>query len=234
MQHGKEEERMPFKRLCLILLVATIAACSTEPEKTATPTPPAATVALPTKMPDSPTPPATAAPTLTPTPADPVCPPFAIDTDLPEPDEPQNYIGLHYDALPPGLASPGGTMLDGSDTYYTLSEVIRDSGEMLWLERNICHDERGHAYQEIRAVLVVPALQGDERVIISTCRLKETADPEASDPPAPDPAIVAVGRFDDIYKPPVALTHAWRADPQTESFEVLTPESVTCTGIEGL
>jgi hypothetical protein len=130
--------------------------------------------------------------------------------------------------------SPGGTMLDGTDTYYMLSEVIRDSGEMLWLERNICHDERGHAYQEIRDVLVVPALQGDERVIIGTCRLKEPADAEVADSSLPDPAIVAVGRFDDIYKPPVALTYAWRAITQTETLEALPPESVTCTGIEGL
>jgi hypothetical protein len=153
---------------------------------------------------------------------------------LPVPDEPQNYISLHFDALPTGLVSPGGTMLDGSDAYYMLSEVIRDDGEMLWLERNICHDERGHAYQEIRAVLFMPALRGDERVIIGTCRLKETTDPEATNPPAPDPAIVALGRFDDIYKPPVALTYAWKANPETESFEILPPESVTCTGIEGL
>jgi len=37
-----------------------------------------------------------------------------------------------------------------------LSEVISDSGEMLWLERNICHDERGYPYQEIRAFFSCP------------------------------------------------------------------------------
>ena len=150
------------------------------------------------------------------------------------PDEPQSYIGLHFDTLPAGLASPGGSVLDGSDTYYMLSEVVRDSGEMLWLERNICHDESGYPYQEIRAVLFLPALQENERLIIGTCRLKETVTSEVTNPPMPDPAIVAVGRFEDIYKPPVALTYAWRANPQTESFETLPPESVTCTGIEGL
>ena len=225
---------MPFRLLCLILFTVSLVACSSVPEKTVIPTAPVPTLALSTKTPTLPAPPATAAPTLTATPAEPACPPFVIDSELPVPDEPQNYIGLHFDALPPGLVSPGGTMLDGSDTYYMLSEVIRDSGEMLWLERNVCHDERAHAYQEIRAVLVVPALQGDERLIIGTCRLKETTDPEATNPPAPDPAIVAVGRFDDIYKPPVTLTYAWRAITQTETFEVLPPESVTCTGIEGL
>ena len=225
---------MPFKRLCLILLTVTIAACSSVPEKTVTPIVPTATIVLPTKIPDSPTPLATVSPTLTAVPTKPACPPFAIDTTLPVPDEPQNYVGLHFDKLPAGLASPTGSVIDGADTYYTLSEVIRKSGEMLWLERNICHDERGHAYQEIRAVLFVPKLQGGERVIIGTCRLKKTADSEPTNPPLPDPAIVAVGRFDDIYKPPVALTYAWRANPETESFETLPPESVTCTGIEGL
>jgi hypothetical protein len=225
---------MPFKLLYWILLAISMVACNSLPEKSVTHTAPVPTLALSTKTPAIPTLPATAAPTLTATPADPVCPPFSIDTALPVPDEPQNYIGLHFDTLPPGLVSPGGTMLDGSDTYYLLSEVSRDSGEMLWLERNICHDERGYPYQEIRAVLLLPALQGNEHLIMGTCRLKETADSEATNPPLPDPAIVAVGQFDDIDDPPVALTYAWRANPQTESFEVLPPESVTCTRIEGL
>jgi hypothetical protein len=225
---------MPFRLLCLILFTVSVVACSSVPEKTAVPTAPVPTLALSTKTPTMPAPPATTAPMLTATPADPACPPFAIDTELPVPDEPQNYIGLHFDTLPAGLVSPGGTMLDGADTYYTLSEVSRDSGEMLWLERNICHDERGYPYQEIRAVLFLPALQENERLIIGTCRLKEPVTSEVTNPPLPDPAIVAVGRFEDIYKPPVALTYAWRANPQTESFETLPPESVTCTGLEGL
>ncbi len=115
-----------------------------------------------------------------------------------------------------------------------LSEVIRDKGEMLWLERNVCHDERGYPYQEIRAVLFLPALQGDERVIIGTCRLKKPGTSEATSLPMPDPAIVAIGRFADVYKPPVTLTSAWRVITQTESFEALSPGSVTCTGILGM
>jgi hypothetical protein len=153
---------------------------------------------------------------------------------LPAPDEPQNYIGLHFDTLPAGLESPGGSVLDGSGAYYIVSEVIRDSGGALWLERNICHDEAGHPYYELRAVLALPALQEDEKLIIGTCRIKDAAAPEAANPVVPDPAIVAVGQFEDVHKPPVTLSYAWRANPQTESFEVLSPESVTCTGLEGL
>jgi hypothetical protein len=227
-------KEVPFKLLCLILFAVSIVACSSAPEKTVTLTASTATLAMPTKTPTLPMPPSTATPTLTATPAYTACPPFAIDTALPVLDEPQNYIGLHFDTLPAGLTSPGGSVLDGSDTYYMLSQVIRDSGEMLWLERNICHDERGYPYQEIRAVLFLPALQANERLIMGTCRLKETATSEVTNPPMPDPAIVAVGRFEDVYKPPVALTSAWRANPPTESFETLPPESVTCTGIEGL
>ena len=225
---------MLFKQLCLILFAIPMVACSSLPEKTITPTAPAVTLAAPTSTLDLPTPAATAIPTLPPTPTRPACPPFSIDTTLPESDEPQNYIGLHFDALPAGLKSPGGSVIDGADTYYMVSDVFGDSGEMVWLERNVCHDESGYPYQEIRAVLNLPALPGDERLIIGTCRLKETADAETTNPPMPDPAIVAVGRFDDIYKPPVAITSAWRAITPTESFEVLPPESVTCTGIEGL
>ncbi len=145
---------MPFKLLYLIFFTLSIAACGSLPEKTVTQTAPAATLALPTKTPGLPTLPATTTPTLIATPAHTACPPFSIDTALPVPDEPQNYIGLHFDALPAGLESPDGSVLDGPGTYYMVNEVVRDSGEMLWLERNICHDESGHPYQEIRAVLI--------------------------------------------------------------------------------
>ena len=225
---------MLFKILCLILFAVSLVACSSVPEKTVTQTVPAATVASPTKTPTLPTPPATTTPTLTAAPAHTACPPFSIDTELPVPDEPQNYLGLHFDALPAGLESPDGSVLDGPDTYYMVNEVVRDSGEMLWLERNICHDETGHPYQEIRAVLILPALQEKEKLLIGTCRVKEAATPEAALMPEFDPAIVAVGWFEDIYQPPVTISYAWRVITQTESFEVLSPESVTCTGLQGL
>jgi hypothetical protein len=83
-------------------------------------------------------------------------------------------------------------------------------------------------------VLALPALQDQERLIIGTCRIKDAASAEAANPVVPDPAVVAVGWFEDIYEPPVTLSYAWRANPQPETFEVLLLESVTCTGIEGL
>ena len=227
-------KEMPFKLLRLILFTVSIVACSPLPEKTVTQTAPAPTLALPTKTPGLPTPPSTATPTLTATPAHTGCPPFSIDNALPVPDEPHNYIGLHFDALPAGLASPDGAVLDGPGTYYMVNEVVRESGEMLWLERNICHDASGHPYQEIRAVLILPALQEREKLLIGTCRVKEAAALEAVPLPEFDPAIVAIGRFEDIYQPPVTISHAWRVITQTESFEALPPESVTCTRLQGL
>jgi hypothetical protein len=101
------------------------------------------------------------------------------------------------------------------------------------LEHNICHDESGHPYSEIRAVLFLPAIQEKEKLLIGTCRIKEAATPEAAKSTF-DPAIVAIGRFEDIYQPPVTISSAWRVITQTESFEVLSPESVTCTGLQGL
>ncbi len=224
---------MPFKLLCLILFTVSIVACSSAPEKTVTQTAPAATLASLTRTPSLPTPPPTAPPTLAATPAYTACPPFSIDTELPVPDEPQNYLGLHFDTLPAGLESPDGSVLDGPGTYYVVNEVVRDSGEMLWLERNICHDESGHPYYEIRSVLFLPAMREKEKLLIGTCRIKEAATPEAAES-AFDPAIVAVGRFEDIYRPPVTISYAWRVITQTESFEVLSPESVSCTGLQGL
>ena len=225
---------MLFKILCLILFAVSLAACSSVPEKTVTQTVPAATVASPTKTPTLPTPPATTTPKLTATPAHMACPPFSIDTALPVPDEPQNYISLRYDALPAGLTSPDGSVVDGSGAYYAVNQIVRDGGEMLWLERNICHDESGHPYYEIRAVLILPALQDNEKLIIGTCNLKKAVTPEDALNPVFDPAIVAIGRFEDIYKPPITISHAWRVITQTESFEALSPDGVTCTRLQGL
>ena len=174
------------------------------------------------------------APTLSVTSAHTVCPPFSIDTALPVPDEPQRYIGLHFDTLPAGLESPVGFLLDGPSTDYLVSAVVRDRGEMLWLERVICRDNRGNAYNEIRAVLVLPALQDKEKLITGTCKVNGAATPEAATKPVFDLEIVAIGWFEDLYHPPVTISYAWRANPQTESFEVLSPESVTCAGLRGL
>lgn len=243
---GMEMKEMPFKLLCLILLMVSSVACNSSPEKTGVQTTPQATLAALIKKPilptSSPTTTPILTPTFTPTPAQALCPPFSIDIALPVPDEPQNYIGLHFDALPAGLESPGGSAVDGADTYYLLSEVVRESGAMLWLERNVCHDERGYPYHEVRAVLPLPALQEKEKLITGTCRVKEVATPESetASPEAEtvstffDPAIVAIGWFEDIHEPPVAIHYAWKANAQAESFEVLSPESVTCTGLEGL
>ena len=227
---------MPIRLLGLILFTVSIVACSSSPEKTVTPTALVATLALPAKTPALLTPPATAlpSPSLTATPARAACPPFSIDTALPVPDEPQNYIGLHFDALPIGLTSPDGSVVAGSDTYYAVNQIVRENGEMLWLERNVCHNEKGHAYYEIRAVLKLPTLQDKEKLLIGTCLMKKDFTPKNAINPVFDPAIVAIGRFEDIYKPPVAISHAWRVITQTESFEALPPQSVTCTRLQGL
>ncbi len=225
---------MPFRLLYLVIFTISLIACNSSPEKTVLPTAQAATVAVPTKTPGLLTAPATATPTVTAARAHATCPPFSVDTALPVPDEPQNYIGLHFDALPTGLTSPDGSVVDGSDTYYAVNQIVRESGEMLWLERNVCHDENGHPYYEIRAVLNVPTLQDKEKLLIGTCLMKEDFTPKTAVNPVFDPAIVAIGRFEDIYKPPVAISHAWRVITQTESFEALPPETVTCTRLQGL
>jgi hypothetical protein len=225
---------MPFRLLGLVLLTVLIAACNSSPEKTVASTVPAATAAVPTKTPGLRALPGLATPTLTPTPAHPACPPFSVDTALPVPDQPENYIGLHFDALPIGVTSPDGSFVEGSDTYYAVNQIVRESGEMLWLERNVCHDENGHPYYEIRAVLNLPTLQDQEKLLIGTCLLKEDFTPQTAINPVFDPAIVAIGRFEDIYQPPVTLSHAWRVITQTESFEAMPPDSVTCTRLQGL
>lgn len=162
-----------------------------------------------------------------------MCPPFSIDTALPVPDEPQSYIGLHFDILPDGLESHVGFLLGGPGTDYVVSVVVRDRGEMLWLERIICHDDSGHAYREIRAVLTLPALQEKEKLIRETCKVNGAATQGGQTKSEFDPEIVAIGWFEDVYQPPVTISYAWRANPQTESFEVLSPESVTCAGLLG-
>ncbi len=185
-------------------------------------------------------------PTLLATSAHALCPPFSIDTALPVPDEPQRYIGLHFDTLPDGLESKFGFVISGLGTDYVVSAVGRERSEMLWLERVVCRDDNGHPYKELRAVLILPSLHPRQRLIIHTCQVKGKTTPVATLPNSGgrwyegvttkyvfDDEIVAIGWFEDFYQPPVTISHAWRANPRTESFEVLSPESVMCAGLVG-
>lgn len=168
------------------------------------------------------------------TPSATLCPLFTIDTALPVPDEPKNYIGLHFDILPDGLESHVSFLLDGPGADYIVREVVKAAGEMLWLERVICHDDGGYPYTEIRAALVLPARQDKERLITGTCKVYGVAAPMVTTQSEFDNEIVAIGQFEDFDNPPVAINHAWRANPRTESFEALLPDHVICTGFHGL
>ncbi len=173
------------------------------------------------------------APALSATSARTMCPPFSIDIALPVPDEPQRYIGRHFDTLPGGLESHVSFLISGPGTDYVISVVIRDRDRMFWLERVVCRDDNGYAYRELRAVLILPVLQEKEKLITGTCKVNGAATPGATTKPKFDPEVVAIGRFEDLHQPPVTISHAWRANPRTESFEVLSPESVTCAGLRG-
>jgi hypothetical protein len=162
-----------------------------------------------------------------------VCPPFTIDAALPVPDEPQNYIGLHFDILPDGLESHLSFLLDGPDADYIIREVVKDSDEMLWLERVICHNDGGHPYTEIRAVLDLPTRQEKERLITGTCKVNEVATPMVTTKSEFDNEIVAIGQFEDFDNPPATINYAWRTNPRAESFEALSPDTVTCAGLRG-
>jgi hypothetical protein len=157
--------------------------------------------------------------TLEPTATSLPCPPFQVENVLPVLDIPADYIGHHFDAMamPPGLVSEGGFVIGELPTNYSLHKVWQGDIMMLWLEKMICRDE-GKAYHEIRDVLILPPLRENERLITLHC----TTDQEFA------PEIVVIGEFEPDVCNPTRIVQAWRANQQTESFEPLFPDSVTC------
>lgn len=132
----------------------------------------------------------------------------------------QDYIGLRYgqDNNLEGIVYEGGNLLEPlNGVEYGVSNVLKDSLNLLWLEKLTHRDAEGKAYWEIRDVLVLPEMSEYEGLLISVCQLNGRTDPE----------IIAIGIFTEDENV-VKVRKAWRANRQIEKFEEIVVDSVIC------
>lgn len=132
----------------------------------------------------------------------------------------QDYIGLRYgqDSNLEGIVYEGGNLLEPlNGVEYGVSNVLKDSLNLLWLEKLTHRDAEGKAFWEIRDVLVLPEMSEYEGLLISVCQLNNY----------PDPEIIAIGIFTEDENI-VKVRKAWRANRQLEKFEEIAADSVIC------
>lgn len=132
----------------------------------------------------------------------------------------QDYVGLRYgqDSNLEGIVYQGGNLLEPlNGVEYGVSNVLKDSLNLLWLEKLTHRDAEGKANWEILDVLVLPEMSELEGLLISVCLQNNQ----------PDPEIIAIGMFSEEENM-IPVRKAWRANRQLEKFEEIATESVTC------
>jgi hypothetical protein len=150
--------------------------------------------------------------------------------------DPQSYIGLQYKDLPSELYSFGGRLVGdfSAEPSYAVSWVVDASCQelpcptgtlsMLWLERFLAHDSAGKASFEVIDVLQLPDLPEDIFVqvqIAGGCTFNGVKDSE----------IIAVVKYEPDQEIFTDIRYAWRANLQTQSFEEVSPDAVTCENL---
>ena len=134
------------------------------------------------------------------------------------------YIGLrHGDDYPKGHKWIGGALL--SDPYkdqkqYGVDEVAKGRSRMIWLERLTHNDAAGKAHWEVKDVLFLPAMRKSQLLFYVDCMLNSK----------PDPELVVI--VDNVVRGGYYATprYAWRANRQTEKFEVIPVKGIKCVG----
>ena len=130
------------------------------------------------------------------------------------------YIGLRHGPLPPGLKSRGGSLVSavGDAKEYGLAEVHRSTTKMLWFERLTHRDDKGVAYWEVTDVMVLPRITKKQVLVFAFCLLNNQ----------PDGEIVAVADYVEGVQYFTRVRRAWRANRQTEKFEVIPTKGIKC------
>lgn len=131
------------------------------------------------------------------------------------------YIGRRYGPTqPPGIKYVGGALISELEDQkeYGISQVHKGRVKVLWFERMTHRDERGVPYWELMDVLVVPPHTRKQVVVYATCLMENRADKE----------IVAIADYQPGEQYFTRVRKAWRANRQTEKFEVIPTKGIKC------
>lgn len=128
------------------------------------------------------------------------------------------YVGLLVPPLPKGHETEVGYLLEPEGQEKYAIEVVRVGSERLvWMGRLLHHDDRGRAHWKIIAVLPPQKIPKGFYFSGGNCHSRGR----------PQQEIVAIYKMEDKK----TLTHirkAWKANPQKQHFEEVSPKDVQC------
>ena len=143
---------------------------------------------------------------------------------------PSPHLGIRHPPLPAGVEAVAGYVVDvgpGGAFTHAVEHVRTPSGEELWLERFVRHDEPGVAHYEVVAVQPLPPVGEGEAVMMGTCRVGDALR-------GGDNETVAVARWEDAAVLD-EVRAAWRVDVAGQRFQAIDAAGVQCLneGYEG-
>jgi hypothetical protein len=156
------------------------------------------------------------------------CIPVSQQTQIvPDKNDPYSYRGVQQYG-PLYFGSSGYAFGRELSAYqgqdYSLEGMQTGDVMVVWLEKLLCRNLEGAPYFEVLDVLVTPPMQDNEILNMQDCILNGRADTEIITVAEYDPANMKPG---DVPVGPI--NWAWRANRQTQRFESIPVEGITCT-----
>lgn len=136
---------------------------------------------------------------------------------------PGPYLGLRHPPLPAGVEDLAGYVVDigpGGAFTHAVGHVRTPSGQALWLERFLRHDEQGVAYFEVVAVQPLPPLGEGEAVVMASCRVGDAMQ-------GGDNETIAIVRWEEAEVLD-DVRAAWRVDLAARRFHPIPAAGVQC------
>jgi hypothetical protein len=131
------------------------------------------------------------------------------------------YTGLRYGpTVPKGIKYVGGSLISeiGDKREYGVAEVHKGRTKLLWFERIKHFDDEGKPYWELMDAIVVPPHPKGQVLVYSFCWMNNH----------PDKEIAAIVDYQADAEYFTRVRKAWRANRQTEKFEVIPTKGIKC------
>lgn len=133
-----------------------------------------------------------------------------------------SYVGIRYDSLPAAFTFESGAMLPKSagamSGAFDIGRIRTPRGDMVWLDSIVRVPGQARPSRIVRAELKVPPLASDERLVMSTCEIKESMDPR----------VVAIIVVKQDSTRAVTVRQAWRANVKSGEFDVIPVTGILC------
>jgi hypothetical protein len=138
-----------------------------------------------------------------------------------------SYIGLKYPPLPSSIrtstSSARAIWKQSTPISWVVEAVMDEKNLMLWLSKIIDYDGAGHAFFEVRDVLLLPPSAREEDFVVGECVLAGKPDFELV-------ALVNVDQesLDKRWLPNSNIISAWRANLSIGKFEQISTKEIEC------